>query len=201
MDWLNELLAAYPWGVYLFVALAPFIQEDTAVISAAAASIAGAGDTTILFLSLLAGLSASDLWKYWLGRAAHYNSWGRKAASKPAVQAARDKVVNRLGLSLITARFVPGTRIPLYIACGFFRAPFPKVALFVVGSAVVYALIAFSLFHALGEMAGERIEKYAPVAAITIVVCVITFLIVRARLQARDAPAQADGQALGATEK
>ncbi|MEO0881593.1 MAG: VTT domain-containing protein [Pseudomonadota bacterium] len=181
MDWLNELLVAYPWGVYLFVALAPFIQEDTAIISAAAASIAGAGETSVLFACLLVGLSASDLWKYWLGRAAHYNEWGRKAASKPAVQAAKEKVINRLGLSLVTARFVPGTRIPLYIACGFFHAPFPRVAFFVIGSAIVYAGIAFGLFHLLGEMAGERIEKYAPVVAILIVVCVIGFLVIKAR--------------------
>ncbi|MEM9233646.1 MAG: VTT domain-containing protein [Pseudomonadota bacterium] len=183
MDWLNELLAAYPWGIYIFVALAPFVQEDTAIISAAAASIAGAGETPILFLSLLIGLSASDLWKYWLGRAAHYNEWGRKAASKPGVQAARDKVVNRLGLSLVTARFVPGTRIPLYIACGFFKAPFPKVAFFVIGSAIIYALIAFLLFHALGEMAGERIEAYAPVVAVGVVICVIGFLVIRSRMK------------------
>ncbi|MEM9670623.1 MAG: VTT domain-containing protein [Pseudomonadota bacterium] len=184
MEWLSDLVSAYPWGVYLFVAIAPFVQEDTAIISAAAASIAGAGETPILFVSLLVGLSASDLWKYWLGRAAHYNEWGRRAASKPAVQAARDKVVNRLGLSLVTARFVPGTRIPLYIACGFFRAPFPKVAFFVIGSAVMYAFIAFALFHALGEMAGERIERYAPAVAIAIVICVISFLIISARVRA-----------------
>ncbi|MEM6899876.1 MAG: VTT domain-containing protein [Pseudomonadota bacterium] len=185
MSWLNEVLAAYPWGLYLIVALTPFVQEDAAVISAAAASAAGAGETPILFASLLTGLSVSDLWKYWLGRAAHYNEWGRKAASKPAVLAAKDKVVRRLGLSLVTARFVPGTRIPLYIACGFFRAPFPRVAFFVIGSAIIYALIAFGLFHALGEMAGERIEKYAPIAAIVIVIAVIGFLVIQAKFRTR----------------
>lgn len=181
MDWLNDLVSTYPWGVYLFVALAPFVQEDTAVISAAAASASGAGETAPLFVALLVGLSVSDLWKYWLGRAAHFNRWGRTAAAKPAVQAARSKVVNRLGLSLVTARFVPGTRIPLYIACGFFHAPFWKVAVFVIGSAVLYALIAFSLFHMLGEMAGEKIHQYAPIAAIVIVCGVIAYLVLTAR--------------------
>ncbi|MEL7480776.1 MAG: hypothetical protein AAGJ29_04390 [Pseudomonadota bacterium] len=190
MEWLNELLAAYPWGVYVFVALTPFVQEDTAIISAAAASAAGAGDSTLLYVSLLIGLSASDLWKYWLGRAAHYNAWGRAAAAKPAVQAAREKVVNRLGLSLVVARFVPGTRIPLYIASGFFHAPFAKVAIFVVGSAMLYAAIAFSLFHLLGDMAGEQIHQYAPVVAISLVVCVVTYLTVTAWRRQRHARAQ-----------
>ena len=44
MEWLNELLVAYPWGIYVLVALGPFIQEDAAILSAAAASAAGAGD-------------------------------------------------------------------------------------------------------------------------------------------------------------
>ena len=187
MDWLTDFFAAYPWGIYAIVAITPFIQEDTAIISAAAASAAGAGSTEILFVTLIIGLSISDLWKYWLGRAAHTNAWGRKFAERPAVQNARDKVVRRLGLSLITARFVPGTRIPLYIACGFFRAPFLKVAVFVITSAILYALIAFSLFHMLGEMAGERIHQYAPIVAITVVVLVISYLVTKARFQARTA--------------
>ncbi len=185
MEWLTELLAAYPWGIYALVAIAPFIQEDTAIISAAAAAAAGAGSPQLLFVILIIGLSISDLWKYWLGRAGHTHEWGRKFAQKPGVESAREKVVNRLGLSLITARFVPGTRIPLYIACGFFKAPFWKVAIFVIFSAILYAGIAFAAFQMLGEMAGERIHKYAPIVAIGVVVFVITYLIVSAKLKGR----------------
>lgn len=177
MDWLSDLSAAYPWGIYVLAALGPFIQEDAAIISVAAAAAAGAGDTTLLYVSLLIGLSASDLWKYWLGRAGHTHAWGRSIAGKPGVQAAREKVVNRLGMSLIVARFVPGTRIPLYLACGFFRAPFWKVAIFVVGSAVVYTSIAFVLFRKLGAMAGERIEQFAPIVAAALVICIIGYLL------------------------
>lgn len=185
MEWLNDLLAAYPWGIYALVAIAPFIQEDTAIISAAAASAAGAGSTPLLFMTLIIGLSISDLWKYWLGWAGHTHEYGRKFAQKPGVAAARDKVINRLGLSLITARFVPGTRIPLYIACGFFKAPFWKVAVFVVFSAILYASIAFGLFHMLGEVAGEQIHKYAPVLAVVVVVFAVTYLFASAKLKQR----------------
>jgi len=192
MEWLNELLTAYPWGIYALVAIAPFVQEDTAIISAAAASAAGAGSTQALFVMLIIGLSFSDLWKYWLGRAGHTHEWGRKFAQKPGVAAARDKVVNRLGLSLVTARFVPGTRIPLYIACGFFKAPFWKVACFVIFSAILYAGIAFGLFHMLGDMAGERIHMYAPVVAVVIVVFVVTYLIATTMMQRRSNLEQQD---------
>lgn len=183
MEWLTDFFAAYPWGIYALVAVAPFIQEDSAIIGAAAASAAGAGSTQILFVTLIIGLSISDLWKYWLGRAGHTYDWGRKFAEKPSVAAVRTKVVNRLGLSLVTARFVPGTRIPLYIACGFFKAPFWKVSVFVVFSAILYAAIAFALFHWLGDMAGDRIHTYAPVVAIVVVAFVITYVATNAWMQ------------------
>ncbi len=177
MAWLNELAAAYPWGIYVLVALGPFIQEDAAILSAAAASVAGLGSVRGIFIALLIGLSISDLWKYWLGRAAHTYEWGRKAALKPSVQAAKEQVVQRLGVSLFIARFVPGTRIPLYLACGFFRAPFWKVAIYVIASATLYVSIAFALFHWLGEMAGEQIEKYAPIVGGVLGFIVLVYLL------------------------
>lgn len=181
IEMLSDWASAYPWGVYALVAIAPFIQEDTAILSAAAASAAGAGSTQLLFITLIIGLSISDLWKYWLGRAAHTHEYGRKVAARPGVQTARDSVINRLGISLVTARFVPGTRIPLYIACGFFKAPFAKVAFFVIISAIIYASIAFILFHKIGEMAGEKLHLYAPIVAICVVAFFICLLIITAR--------------------
>jgi len=185
MAWLNDLAAAYPWGIYVLVALGPFIQEDAAILSAAAASVAGLGTTRWIFISLLIGLSISDLWKYWLGRAAHTHEWGRNIANKQSVQAAKSQVVQRLGVSLFVARFVPGTRIPLYLACGFFHAPFLKVAIYVISSAIVYVSIAFALFHWLGDMAGEHIEKYAPVVGAVLASIVIGYLLVQWRRSRR----------------
>lgn len=189
MVWLNDLAVGYPWGIYVLVALGPFIQEDAAILSAAAASAAGLGTTRWIFISLMIGLSVSDLWKYWLGRAGHTHKWGRDIASKPGVQAAKNQVVQRLGVSLFIARFVPGTRIPLYLACGFFRAPFWKVAIYVICSAFVYVSIAFVLFHWLGEMAGERIEEYAPIVGGLLACIVIGYLLVqwqRSRIANKD---------------
>lgn len=183
MEWLTDFFAAYPWGIYALVAISPFIQEDAAIISAAAASASGTGSTQLLFVILLTFLSISDLWKYWLGRLAHTHEFGRKFAEKPGVQAAQKQVVERLGVSLITARFVPGTRVPLYIACGFFKAPFHRVAFFVITSAFIYCSIAFTLFHRLGDVAGDQIHKYAPIIAVIIVICVISFFFIRAGLK------------------
>ena len=64
------------------------------------------------------------------------------------------------------ARFVPGTRIPLYIAAGFFQASFLKFSGFIFLSALIYIGVAFGLFSILGEVAGEEAKKYLPIVAI-----------------------------------
>jgi len=168
-------------GLYAGVFFAPFVQEDAAVIGAAAASASGAGNPIVLFLALVLGLAASDIWKYWLGRLAHTHAWARKFAEKPAVAKARDGVLNRLGLTLLVARFVPGTRIPLYVASGVFQAPVIKFTAYVVATGVLYAGLAFALFHLLGKAAGDYAPQAAIIAALLVVVIVVSIVVVQSR--------------------
>ncbi|VAV92311.1 hypothetical protein MNBD_ALPHA06-847 [hydrothermal vent metagenome] len=181
MDMLQSALEAYPWGIYLCLALAPFIQEDAAVILGASTAAQGIGSPALLFVTLLIGLSASDLWKYWAGR------WGRKykkadwIASHGKVALVRDKVVEKLAMTLMVTRFVPGTRIPIYLASGFFKAPFDKFAIWVMASGALYIAITFALFYALGEVAGERAKIWAPVIAISLVVLILLVQWIKAK--------------------
>lgn len=168
-------------GLYTGVFLAPFVQEDAAVIGAAAASVSGTGNPVLLFVALVLGLAASDIWKYWLGRLAHTHAWARKFAEKPAVAKARDSVLNRLGLTLLVARFVPGTRIPLYVASGVFQAPVVKFTAYVVGTGILYSGLAFALFHVLGKAAGEYAPKAAIIAAVLIVAVVVSVVLLQSR--------------------
>ena len=71
-------------ALYASIFLLPFVQEDVAVIAAATASIAGAGSSAILFIAILLGLTASDVWKYWVGWFARHHSWAHRFARNPA---------------------------------------------------------------------------------------------------------------------
>lgn len=187
MDALYAALEAYPWGIYVCLLLAPFFQEDAAVIGAASASSLGLGETHWLFAALILGLSASDLWKYWAGRAAISHKGMQKIADRENVQAAKDKVLKRLGHTLMAVRFIPGTRIPVYLASGFFKAPFGRFSAWVVFSGVVYAAIMFTLFHALGEVGGEQVKAIVPFIAIALVAIVIAVQVIRTRWRKRRA--------------
>ena len=167
------------WIAYLCALIGPFIQEDAAVLGAASASVSGIGSPLVMFVAITIGLTVSDLWKYWLGRAAISQPWARKYAEGPRVLKAKDSIVHNLGKSIMIARFVPGTRIPLYIAAGFFQASFVKFAAYISVSALIYISIAFGLFNIMGEVAGEEAKKYLPIVAIIGFVALLIFKRIR----------------------
>lgn len=146
-------------ALYIGLFLLPFVQEDAAVVSAATASTSNMAPPEYLFAAVLAGLICSDVWKYWAGFLARRYHWAHKFAEKPGVAAAGRLVNAALFKTLLIARFVPGTRIPTYIACGFFRAPYVKFSALVASTAITYVTVVFVLFHVVGAVAGER-AKY-----------------------------------------
>jgi membrane protein DedA with SNARE-associated domain len=182
----TQLASTLPWGIYVLIVITPFIQEDTAVVGAATASISSA-DPVACYLLLVLGISCSDLFKYWIGRASHVFGWTRRLTSRPDVLAARERVLKRLGLTLLIARFVPGTRIPLFVASGLFRAPFARVAAYVVGSAFAYAGAIFAVFHTLGAAMGEQARRTLPLVALAIVLLVMAAQFARSALARRTA--------------
>jgi membrane protein DedA with SNARE-associated domain len=163
------------WVLLLTIFVGPFIQEDGAVIYAATASLAGVAPTQIIFLVVFLGLLGSDAWKYWLGRLARRHEWAHRFAEKPGVSVAGDLVRTELWQTMLTARFVPGTRIPTYIACGFFKAHYGKYILILSFTALIYVLMFFGLFHTVGAVAGEKATLWMPVIAVVLLAAYILF--------------------------
>jgi len=150
---MEEFLHTNTWLVYICSLIAPFIQEDIAVIGAVTAILTKMGNPFGLFAAISVGLILSDLWKYWLGRAAITQDWARL-----------DKNMFK---TIFISRFLPGARIPLYIAAGFFKIPFSKFAASICVTAIFYIGLIYCLFLGLGEIAGERLKTYLPVVALT----------------------------------
>ena len=109
------------------------------------------GDAVSIFVVSLLGLVLSDGWKYWAG--CYVQSWPPAArwAKNPIVGALKEGVLKRLGLALLGARFTPGTRIPLYLACGVFRAPFRRFLALIALTGALYLGLTFALFAVLGH--------------------------------------------------
>ncbi len=164
------------WMLYAVIFLTPFWQEDVAVIGAATASLAGVAPTEFIVVAIMCGLVASDGWKYWIGRLARRYEWAHKFAEKPGVSIAGDLVRKEFVQTMLTARFVPGTRIPTYVACGFFKAHYGKYLIVLVLTAALYVGITFGLFHTVGAVIGEKAKFWLPVIAI---VCLVIYICMR----------------------
>ena len=165
----DAILTMSGFALYASLFALPFIQEDVAVIAAATASLVSVEPVMLIFLVILAGLTASDVWKYWLGYFARRHAWAHRFAEKPGVSVAGDLVKDELGKTLFMARFVPGTRIPTYLACGFFKINYLKFVLLVILTAFCYVSVSFALFHTVGAVAGEQAKYWLPFIAIAIV--------------------------------
>ena len=171
------------WVVYLSLFLGPFIQEDAAVLGAASLAAAGmTGSPALILLVIWAGLSASDLWKYWIGAAARSQSWAARFAEGRRVKAAGVLVNRELGKTLFAARFLPGTRIALYIAAGYFKAPFDRFAFFIVASAAFLIISLFSVLKVLGDLLGEQAVLVVSAAVLTALLSYLAYGLIRARL-------------------
>ncbi|MEM1379553.1 MAG: VTT domain-containing protein [Pseudomonadota bacterium] len=181
LDTAQSVMMENLWAVYLGILIAPFIQEDAAVIGATSLAASGMHNAAAVLAVALIGLSASDLWKYAIGALAQRSAWARRLAEGPRVKAAGDVVRERLGSAIFTARFIPGTRIALYIAAGYFRAPFQRFALFIVLSAALLIGALFGVLKVLGDLVGERAVLYVSLAAIAAVVVVIGIKVIAAR--------------------
>ncbi len=172
-----------PWAVYVALFLGPFVQEDAAVVGAAAAAVSGHLNPIAAMAVTWVGLMISDGWKYWVGRLAHRSRRASRWIADARVQNARERVLRRLGLTLVVARFVPGTRIPLYIACGVFRAPFWRFITLVAASGALYLALMYAIIRSLGAVMGEHIRQYAPYVVVLIVITILAASWVRQRAQ------------------
>lgn len=171
-----ESIANLPnWVVYLVIFAFPFVQEDAAVFGAATLSVLGKVSPVAAILAIFLGLFFSDIWKYWIGWIALRNEKGQTLSKRDKVLSLKDKVETYPFTALMTARFIPLTRIPFYIACGFFKVPYSKFCLYIAFTALLYIAVVFGLFHALGAVMEEKLKYILPVAGITFAIIAVIF--------------------------
>lgn len=174
------------WILYLGVFFGPFVQEDAAVIGAASLSAANADHFPVIFFVILFGLFVSDIWKYWIGRAAHTSSRARAYAEREHVLEFRGKVKRNLLMTLMTARFLPLARVPVYVACGYFKVSYIRFCAMIFLTALCYCAVIFGLCHGLGELFEDRIELIiATLGGTMLTIALLAYFVRKKRKDAR----------------
>jgi membrane protein DedA with SNARE-associated domain len=156
--------------IYLAAFIGPFVQEDAAILGAVTAflhpDVSNLVSAPLILVAMFVGLTVSDLWKYWIGYAGRSQAWAQKLANKPTVTAIASKIISHPGKTLMLARFIPGTRIPAYIAAGFFGVQFARFTVWIVVSAGAYVAVAWLILSTIGEVAGKLGQYYVAAALI-----------------------------------
>jgi membrane protein DedA with SNARE-associated domain len=132
------------------IVAATFVLEDAASIGAALLATSGIISMPLAIAALTIGIFAGDLGLYGLGRAARSQAWARARIGEAQIERGRRWLRGRLVIALLTARFLPGARLPAYTASGFLEIPFIRFAAITAGAGIVWTAAIFTVATVFG---------------------------------------------------
>jgi membrane protein DedA with SNARE-associated domain len=146
-DWLPAVQAGA-------LGLLTFVQEDVPTVSAALLASAGRLPWIAGFLGVFLGIWVGDALLYLVargvGRPLLERAWTRRFLDPATIARSEQWFAEKGTWLLLSSRFVPGTRLPTYLAAGFLHLPFRRFLL-VTGIAVAsWTIGIFTLARVLG---------------------------------------------------
>src|SRR5437870_12665303 len=104
------------------IILLSFVPEDAATISSALSIFGGPISWPLGFAACFAGIWLGDLGLYCLARSAGKNvlrsRWLARLADSATITRSEKTFARKSAFALIASRFIPGTRLPTYLAAG-----------------------------------------------------------------------------------
>ena len=149
MSFYHQLMhvADKPWLLALLIVLGTFILEDMAIITAALLGADGLVSAQLAFTALVIGIFLGDLGLYAIGRTVQRFHRLKRLLDLNAVHRAHGWLREKMTTTVLFVRVIPGLRLPVYTACGFFKLPWKRfTALVLLASVVWTAAVYFSLF-------------------------------------------------------
>ncbi|MDP2665368.1 MAG: VTT domain-containing protein [bacterium] len=177
----------------LVIVLCASILEDLTAIIVGVLAADGIVPVSIAFFSLYAGIMLGDVGLYWLGRLARTHPRLARFVEHDFVASLRAWLEGRYVLTVFSARFIPGSRLPTYTASGFFHFPFSTFALTAVGAVAIWTTFLFTVSYWFGSFTSGWLvhARWGIAAAFLLIILVIgrhNFLAYRARKNGSDTP-------------
>jgi membrane protein DedA with SNARE-associated domain len=148
------LMGLSVYQVMLILALATYASEDLACISAGLLSAAGQLPLGLGIVACGIGIWTSDLMLYAIGRGFRRGmirgAWVERWASPEKLRAGEKRIAETGARFIILSRFLPGSRLPGYLAAGALRYPFKKFMLLLAFAVAVWTPLLCLLSLSLG---------------------------------------------------
>ncbi|MGD0328433.1 MAG: hypothetical protein ABSB00_01825 [Minisyncoccia bacterium] len=166
----------------LTIILGVFIFEDPTTVIVGVLAADGIISIPVALLSLYTGIIVGDFGLYFLGWLASIHPRLGRYVDHDLVAPFRVWLESRFVLTVFSARFVPGLRLPTFTACGFFRLPFLSFVLTIITAASIWTTFLFSVSYWFGSFTSAWI---GPVRwSIALIFLLVLFLIARHNLLA-----------------
>ncbi|MCX2564136.1 DedA family protein [Acetobacter thailandicus] len=169
----------------LIVILATFILEDAAtVITAIQVNLhtLGAGEALI---ALYIGIVTGDIGLYGMGYLAARWPPARRWVETPDRAMQKKWLTNNLFRVVFVSRFIPGTRLPLYTACGFFNAGLKVFTLATFFATLIWTSALFALSLHIGNLLLTHLGqwRWAGIAGFVLIIILMGHLATRIQKQ------------------
>lgn len=169
----------------LIVILATFILEDAAtVITAIQVNLhtLGAGEALI---ALYIGIVTGDIGLYGMGYLATRWPPARRWVETPDRAMQKKWLTNNLFRVVFVSRFIPGTRLPLYTACGFFNAGLKVFTLATFLATLIWTSALFALSLHIGNLLLTHLGqwRWAGIAGFVLIIILMGHLATRIQKQ------------------
>lgn len=167
------------------IILGVFFLEDTTVVVVGMLAADGVFSVPFALASLYAGIIVGDIGLYCLGRFASTHPWFAQYVDHKFVAPFRAWLETRFILTVFTARFIPGARMPTYTASGFFHSPFSTFIATVTTATSIWTTFLFFASYWFGNLTSSWM---GPVRwGIALLFLIALFLIGRHNLKAYQA--------------
>jgi membrane protein DedA with SNARE-associated domain len=139
-----------PLGMSLAIILGTFILEDATMVAVGVMAADGLVPIPLGLASLASGIALGDFGLYGIGRLARAVPWLQRWVDSEKLRPLRSWLAERLYATVISTRFLPGMRLPTYLACGFFAVSFRRFAIPVVGATILWCALLFTCTYYFG---------------------------------------------------
>jgi membrane protein DedA with SNARE-associated domain len=128
-----------------------FVQEGVALGAGAVLILRGDVFPVWVVLSLFFGVVSGDCLIYGLGALARQSNWAKRLIASVDLKRAEDWLRKHLFVAVATAHLVPWVLFPTFVALGWFKVPFRRVALTSVVFNAVYVPTALLVLTTVGK--------------------------------------------------
>ncbi len=155
-SFLSNIIGAVATGnaalLSLIIILGVFLLEDTTTVIVGMLAADGIIGIPFALSSLYAGIVLGDIGLYFLGYLASSHERLARYVDHDFIAPFRAWLENRFVLTVFSARFIPGSRLPTYTASGFFRSPLSTFILTAIAATSIWTTFLFTISYWFGNL-------------------------------------------------